>query len=240
MIRTAAFKNFCFAVTGNPVLHSKSPVIFNTIFQRLGMSDSHVYTRIAANTPAEAMFLFKELRLTGMNVTAPFKANIMVYLDEVDDAAKTIGGVNTVVREEMGIKGYNTDYMGVTGALATRGIDLEGKRCVVLGAGGAGRAAVYGLLWKKASVTLVNRLRTEKALAVAGDRVVHAKKWQRCRSCYKVQISWFQRFPRKWILFRRIGCGKGWWFSTLITRSRYSLKKRKKGIARRLKGRNGC
>ena len=173
MIRTAAFSqikagNFCFAVTGNPVLHSKSPVIFNTIFQRLGMGDSHVYTRIAANTPAEAMFLFNELRLSGMNVTAPFKAGIMAYLDEVDDAAKTIGGVNTVVREEMGIKGYNTDFMGVTGALAARGIDLERKRCVVLGAGGAGRAAVYGLLREKASVTLVNRT-YEKALAVAGD-----------------------------------------------------------------------
>ncbi len=157
-------KNFCLkkeniilAVTGNPILHSKSPVIFNTIFQDLQMNDSHVYTRIAANTPAGAMFLFKELRLTGMNVTAPFKGGIMDYLDEVDDAAKTIGGVNTVVRENENIKGYNTDYMGVTGTLESQGVALEGKKCVVLGAGGAGRAAVYGLVKEKAIVTLVNR-----------------------------------------------------------------------------------
>jgi shikimate dehydrogenase len=149
--------NKILAVTGNPILHSKSPVIFNSIFQNLGMHDSHVYTRIAANTPAEAMFLFKELGLTGMNVTAPFKAGIMAYLDEVEDAAKIIGGVNTVVREKGGIKSYNTDHLGVTGALADRGIALEGKRCVVLGAGGAGRAAVYGLLKEKAIVIMVNR-----------------------------------------------------------------------------------
>ena len=133
-------KNFCLAVTGNPVLHSKSPVIFNTIFRNLGIDDSHIYTRIAANSPAGAMFLFKELRLAGMNVTAPFKAGIMNYLDEIDDAAKVLGGVNTVVREKAGIKGYNTDFLGVTGALAARGIQVAGKRCVVLGAGGAGRA----------------------------------------------------------------------------------------------------
>ncbi|MDQ1349925.1 MAG: Shikimate kinase [Acidobacteriota bacterium] len=158
-------KNMILGVTGNPILHSKSPVIFNSIFENLQINDSHAYTRIAANTPAEAMFLFKELGLTGMNVTAPFKAGIMEYLDEVEDAAKTIGGVNTVVREKEIIKGYNTDYLGVTGALAGRGISLEGKRCVVLGAGGAGRAAVYGLLKEKAIVILVNRTYSTAAIA---------------------------------------------------------------------------
>ncbi|MCU0284789.1 MAG: hypothetical protein MUF15_00195 [Acidobacteria bacterium] len=168
-------KKIVLAVTGNPVLHSKSPLIFNTIFQRLSINDSHFYTRIAANTPGEALFLFQELGLKGMNVTAPFKAGIMPCLDEIDNAAKVIGGVNTIVREEMGLKGYNTDFLGVTGALKARGIEPEGKRCIVLGAGGAGRAAVYGLLKEKALVTLINRT-YKTALAAAKILACHCEK----------------------------------------------------------------
>jgi shikimate dehydrogenase len=144
-----------FGVTGNPVLHSKSPVIFNTLFDELKVNA--VYTRIAANSAEEAMFLFHELGLKGMNVTAPFKKDIMEYLDDIAPAAEQIGGVNTVVRENGYIKGYNTDHLGVTDSLINRGITIENKRCTVLGAGGAGRSAIFGLMRDKANVTLVNR-----------------------------------------------------------------------------------
>ena len=152
------------AVTGDPVLHSKSPVIFNTIFEQLNINA--VYTRIAANTPGEAMFLFNELNLTGMNVTSPFKYEIMDYLDDIAPAAEKIGGVNTIVKENGHVKGYNTDHRGVTDSLINRGISMENKRCTVLGAGGAGRAAIYGLIRKNAKVTLVNRTH-DKAVEVA-------------------------------------------------------------------------
>lgn len=143
------------AVTGNPILHSKSPVIFNTIFEQLGIDA--VYTRIAANDAAEAVYLFNELGLIGMNVTAPFKQAVIGHLDHIDPAARKIGGVNTVVREPDGLKGYNTDHLGVTRSLHNRGIVIGGKNCIVIGAGGAGRAAVYGLMQEKADVTIVNR-----------------------------------------------------------------------------------
>lgn len=162
-----------FAVTGNPVLHSKSPLIFNTLFKRLEMEA--VYFRLAASEAAEALSLFRELKLTGMNVTAPFKTGIMTLLDEVDEAAAAIGGVNTVVREGKRIKGYNTDYWGVTLSLKAHGLDAAGKNCLVLGAGGAARAAAYALKQAGGRVRLANRTwekacETARALEVEGIR----------------------------------------------------------------------
>lgn len=150
-----------FAVTGDPVLHSKSPLMFNAVLESEG-----VYCRLAAHSAEEAVFLFKELGLRGMNVTAPFKRDIMDHLDEVEDAAITIGGVNTVVALDHGLAGYNTDHIGVTESFKRFGIQLRGNRCIVLGAGGAGRAAAYGLLKEDVAVTVINRT-YEKAVAVA-------------------------------------------------------------------------
>jgi shikimate dehydrogenase len=172
------------AVTGNPVLHSKSPLIFNTIFHHLSMDASCIYGRIAAADVGEAMFLFNELGLTGMNVTTPFKNSIIDQLDFVDPAAEKIGGVNTVVRENDHIKGYNTDHLGVTDSLKNRGIEIEGKKCVVLGAGGAGRAAVYGLVKKKGLVTIVNRT-YDKAVEVARAFGCKTKKMEMLKSLLK-------------------------------------------------------
>ncbi len=172
------------AVTGNPVLHSKSPLIFNTIFLHLSLDASCIYGRIAAADAEEAMFLFKELGLTGMNVTTPFKNSIIDHLDSIDPAAEKIGGVNTVVRENNHLKGYNTDHLGVTESLKTRGIEIEGKQCVVLGAGGAGQAAVYGLVKKKGEVTIVNRT-YDKAVEVARSFGCKTKKVEMLKSLLK-------------------------------------------------------
>jgi shikimate dehydrogenase len=92
-----------------------------------------------------------------MNVTAPFKEDIIEYLDSLDRTAATIGAVNTVVREEGGLKGYNTDYMGVMEVFRRRGIDLKDRRALVIGAGGAGRAAAYSLGKSGAEVTVISR-----------------------------------------------------------------------------------
>ena len=153
-----------FAVTGNPILHSKSPIMFNAVFTKF--SYPAVYTRLAASSAEEALFLFNELRLDGMNVTAPFKKDMLDYMDFVDRAGNTINAINTVVRRNGGLYGYNTDYLGVVEALTARGIDVKEKICVVIGAGGAGRAAIYGLINAGARVTLINRT-FEKALHVA-------------------------------------------------------------------------
>ena len=153
-----------FAVTGSPVLHSKSPLIFSHFFSNKNIDA--LYTRIAANTPEEAIFLFRELGLKGMNVTSPFKREMMDSMDFIDPFAEKIGGINTVVREGNILKGYNTDFTGVVDSFKNRGIKIKGKKCVVLGAGGAGRAAVYGMIRENADVTVVNRT-YENAVQVA-------------------------------------------------------------------------
>ncbi len=154
-----------FAVTGAPVLHSKSPLIFNSLFRELAIDA--VYTRLAVHRPLEALFLTRKLGLCGMNVTAPFKESIMTFLDSVDQSADAIGAVNTIVKEVDRLKGYNTDHIGVTESLKKQGITISGKKCVVLGAGGAGRAAAYGLAKEGGDVTLVNRTYEKAFLAAA-------------------------------------------------------------------------
>jgi len=152
------------AVCGNPILHSKSPWLFNSVF--IKKSVNAMYSRILADTAAEALAVFHDLDLDGLNVTAPFKAGIMNDLDCIDQAAKLIGGVNTVVKREEKLYGYNTDHLGVVAALKKEIPDLAGKTCAVIGAGAAGRAAVYGLIREGVQVTILNRT-TPKAREVA-------------------------------------------------------------------------
>jgi len=143
------------AVTGNPVLHSKSPCMFNELFSR--NETPATYFRLAANSAKEAVILMRALNLRGMNVTAPFKEDIMACVDEVDHEARLIGGVNTVVNDNGKLTGYNTDHFGVAQSLLDAGEILQGRKCVVIGAGGAGKAAAYGLMKRGAHVTIVNR-----------------------------------------------------------------------------------
>jgi len=144
-----------FAVAGRPILHSRSPDLFNAEFMR--SERSAAYLRLAAAGLDEVFFLWKELNLSGMNVTAPFKEGIMDSLDGLDPSARKVGGVNVVVRSPVGGIGYNTDIAGAVGALRYRGIDPENRDCAVLGAGPAARAAAVGLIAAGARITLVNR-----------------------------------------------------------------------------------
>lgn len=144
-----------FAVAGHPVFHSQSPALFNRAFAAAAFPGA--YVRLAARSPEEAMSFFRELGLRGMNVTAPFKAGIRELVDETDGAAASIGAVNAVVADGPRTRGCNTDHLGVVGALKKHGVDISGRPFVVLGAGGAGRAAAYGLTKEGATVTVVNR-----------------------------------------------------------------------------------
>jgi len=152
-----------FAVTGKPIIHSKSPLMFNNAFEQ-GNIDA-AYFRLAAKNAEQAIFMFKEIGISGMNVTAPYKEDMLKLVDEVHEEAKIIGGINTIVEKEGKLHGYNTDHYGVTQSFANANIDVAGKTCVVLGAGGAGKAAAYGMIQKGAKVTIVNRTYEKAALA---------------------------------------------------------------------------
>ena len=153
-----------FAVTGEPIIHSKSPGMFTSCFQKNNIDAA--YFRLAAKSAKQAIFMCKHMGLSGMNVTAPYKEKILRHVDIVHDEAKAIGSINTIVVKNGILHGHNTDYFGVTQSFADAGISVKGKTCVIIGAGGAGKAAAYGLKKEGAHITIVNRT-MEKAQKLA-------------------------------------------------------------------------
>ncbi|MCK5683795.1 hypothetical protein KAJ27_06725 [bacterium] len=151
-----------FGVTGRPVLHSKSPLMFNAEFDK---QNSH-YLRLACQNAGEAIDLFKKIGLKGMNVTAPFKNDIISFLDSMSVDAEKIGSVNTVVQNKDGLIGHNTDHIGVVGSIAALKMDMKEKKFLVIGAGGAASAAVFGLVNVGLDVTITNRT-DEKATVLS-------------------------------------------------------------------------
>ena len=144
-----------FAVTGCPVIHSKSPGMFRAVFAHDSVDAA--YFRLAAKHAKQAVFMYKHMGLSGMNVTAPYKEDMLQLVDVIHDEAKIIGSINTIVTQDGKLHGYNTDYFGVTQSFKDAGISIAGKKCVVIGAGGAGKAAAYGLAKEGAELTIVNR-----------------------------------------------------------------------------------
>lgn len=155
-----------FAIFGNPVLHSLSPQLFNAAFAAMRI-DAH-YARIQTDHASDIAHAMRSLPLAGASITTPFKTAVMPHLSTIAPDALAIGGVNTIVNSHGGLHGFNTDHVGVTQALIEAGCDLKRCRCLVLGAGPAARAAVYGLLLGGADVTVANRTHS-KALRIAED-----------------------------------------------------------------------
>jgi shikimate dehydrogenase len=157
-----------FAVTGKPVFFSRSPQIYNLAFSRLRYPA--VYTRLAADTAEEALRLAREIGLRGLNVTAPFKEDMARLMDRLDPVAGRLRAVNTVLLRNGRARGFNTDPAGVDGAFRHHGLDPRGQTALVIGAGGAGRAAAAALVAAGAEVTLVNRTlaRARSAAAILG------------------------------------------------------------------------
>lgn len=153
-----------FAICGQPVLHSLSPQLFNAAFAASGINAR--YLRIRPSSAEQIVEIMRSWPLAGANITTPFKAAIMPLLDRVEPSAQRIGGVNTVANTPAGLVGYNTDHIGVVRALQEARCDLSLSRCLVLGAGPAAAAAVYGLAHQGARVAVANRTAT-KAQALA-------------------------------------------------------------------------
>ena len=142
------------AVVGNPISHSKSPYIFHLLFDAVNLEYS--YERLLLNSADEIPSLFKN-GYAGINITAPFKQSVIPFLDSLSDDAKRIGSVNTVILKDKKLIGYNTDYLGVIHSFENFGINLIDKKCLILGAGGAARAAIYGMKLRNSKIQLYNR-----------------------------------------------------------------------------------
>ena len=132
-------------IFGWPVAHSKSPQMHESAARALGLDLRYERFGVAPDALAEAVAEKHRAGIDGYNVTVPHKEAIMSLLDEVAPAARAIGAVNTVVRADGGYLGHNTDAPGFVRSLEEAGVPVEGARVVILGAGGAARAAVVGL-----------------------------------------------------------------------------------------------
>ncbi|HEV7376099.1 MAG TPA: shikimate dehydrogenase [Pyrinomonadaceae bacterium] len=149
-------------LVGSPVSHSLSPRIHNAAFDALNVNavyipfevrDAGGFLRRMVHPRTREI----DWRLRGLSVTAPHKSDVVEHLDWVEASAQEIGAVNTIVVEDEGLRGYNTDAAALLVPLLEKGLSLRGARCAVIGAGGAARCALWSLRQEGARVALFAR-----------------------------------------------------------------------------------
>ena len=157
-----------YGVAGDPIAHSLSPLIMNTALRRENVNG--VYLALHAKTLKDLLHCVREIPLNGLSITMPYKQAILEHLDNSDTHTTKIGACNTVVRGQDGkLYGFNTDTAGVVRPLEQR-VSLENLKVLVLGAGGAARAAVFGLKERGSEVWILNRT------AVTGQKLARQAK----------------------------------------------------------------
>lgn len=145
-----------YGVVGDPISHSLSPIIMNAAFRRENVNA--VFLTLHAKTLKDLLTCVRDIPIHGISVTMPYKEAILPHLDNTDSHTSKVGACNTVVRAQDGkLYGFNTDIAGVLRPLERRLNTLEKARILVIGAGGAARAAVFGLKERGAEVYILNR-----------------------------------------------------------------------------------
>ncbi len=143
-------------IIGNPVNHSLSPLIHNYISEKLG--NNYVYSAFCVNDVKKALDGVRALGIRGVNVTAPHKVAVMQYLDEISREAQRQGSVNTIVNNNGILKGYSTDAEGFYRSLVCEDVSVNGKKLLVLGAGGVVSPVLMRLIEEEPqSITILNR-----------------------------------------------------------------------------------
>jgi 3-dehydroquinate dehydratase/shikimate dehydrogenase len=144
-----------YGVVGDPLSHTLSPVMLNAAFRR--ESVNAVYLALHAKSMKDLLACVHDIPIRGLSVTMPYKQEILAALENSDPLTRQIGACNTVVRSADGkLYGFNTDVAGIVVPLQQR-MSLAGARVLIVGAGGAARAAAFGLKAKGAEVFIVNR-----------------------------------------------------------------------------------
>ena len=136
-------KQYC--LIGDPIKNSFSPEIHNYLFDKNNINSIYTCIRIEKENLMKFVDGAKVMDIKGFNVTVPHKVDIISFLDEIDSNAIIIGAVNTVKNENGILKGYNTDGRGFLKAITDRGMDIKGKKALIIGAGGAARSIAVEL-----------------------------------------------------------------------------------------------
>ncbi|RMG19102.1 MAG: shikimate dehydrogenase [Deltaproteobacteria bacterium] len=157
-----------YAVLGAPVRHSASPAMHTALFRRLGHDGVYVALEVPPARLAEAVAGLDAAGIAGFNVTLPHKEAVAALLDHLDPLAEQLGSVNLVYRDSRGaLRGDNVDAIGLLDALRAARVPVRGRRCVVLGAGGAAAAAVAALALGGAQAIRVLNRTVPRAQALA-------------------------------------------------------------------------
>jgi shikimate dehydrogenase len=156
-------------VIGDPVEHSLSPQMHNTGYEALHIDNQYVYVACHVDVNQIENFIkgIRAMRILGVSCTLPHKLAVMPYLDEIDDVAKKIGAVNTIVNKNGKLLGSNTDWIGILEPLNTV-TNLTDKKVALLGAGGAARSAAYAVTNQQAKLMIFNRTK-DKAEKLAEE-----------------------------------------------------------------------
>jgi shikimate dehydrogenase len=159
-----------YAVIGDPIAHSMSPAIHNDAFEKEGIDAEYLAFHVKPDGLEDAVKGMKALGVCGFNITLPHKETVIPFLDEVDELARAIGAVNTVVNKDGRLIGYNTDGIGYIKALEEELTgELTTKKTLIIGAGGAARAIYFTLVKEGVKqVDIANRTK-ERAVTLVSE-----------------------------------------------------------------------
>ncbi|SDM86872.1 shikimate dehydrogenase [Paenibacillus sp. yr247] len=174
--RTIDSHTILYGVFGDPIRHSRSPIMLNRAFQETGINAVYAAFHVRPDELGDAVRGIRALGYRGVNVTIPHKVEVMQYLDEIDEGARIVGAVNTIVNEAGKLIGYNTDGIGYVRSLKEEtGIELTGKSVLLLGAGGAARGVAYALAKEGAGRIYIANRTKERALELADTISAYTK-----------------------------------------------------------------
>jgi shikimate dehydrogenase len=157
------------------VFNSKSPEMFSTVFQRVGLKGVYVPFMTTLESVGEALASIRVLNIAGANITVPYKECVIPFLDVLSEGAKIIGAINTIAWEGDVLKGYNTNAIGFMDTLEEIEYAVPGKRALVFGSGGVAKAVVFILNWLRAETVYIasrNELRSREMASRLGGEAI--------------------------------------------------------------------
>lgn len=157
-----------YGVFGDPIRHSRSPVMLNRAFREKGINAAYAAFHVKPQELGAAVAGLRALGFRGANITIPHKVEVMQYLDAIDEGARVAGAVNTIVNDDGKLTGYNTDGIGYVRSLKEEtGIALSGAKVLMIGAGGAARGVAYALAQEGAQRIYIANRTVERAVELA-------------------------------------------------------------------------